>query len=279
MQNVIRMEELSSGYEKNTIFANLNTSIQAGKITTIIGPNGCGKSTLLKTIGRILQQKSGKVYLQEQDMQLLSTKEIAKKLAILSQNPIAPSGLKVEELISYGRYPHRKNVGRLAAKDQEVIQWAMDITHTTAFRARDIEELSGGQRQKVWLAMALAQETSILLLDEPTTYLDMAHQLEVLQIVQALNEDHQCTIVMVLHDINHAARFSHELIAMKEGTIVNQGRPSSIMTKEVMRTVFQIDAKIMQDPETGTPICYSYDVIGERKEKSDGSNKTRTLAL
>ncbi|MEK4509887.1 ABC transporter ATP-binding protein [Paenibacillus anaericanus] len=279
MQNVIRMEDLSSGYEKNTIFENLNTSIQAGKITTIIGPNGCGKSTLLKTIGRILQQKSGKVYLQEQDMQLLSTKEIAKKIAILSQNPIAPSGLKVEELISYGRYPHRKNVGRLAAKDQEVIQWAMDITHTTAFRARDIEQLSGGQRQKVWLAMALAQETSILLLDEPTTYLDMAHQLEVLQIVQALNEEHQCTIVMVLHDINHAARFSHELIAMKDGTIVNQGSPSSILTNEVMRAVFQIDAKIMQDPETGTPICYSYDVIAERKEESNGSNKTRALAL
>ncbi|MDQ0086923.1 iron complex transport system ATP-binding protein [Paenibacillus anaericanus] len=279
MQNVIRMEDLSSGYEKNTIFANLNTSIQAGKITTIIGPNGCGKSTLLKTIGRILQQKSGKVYLQEQDMQLLSTKEIAKKIAILSQNPIAPSGLKVEELISYGRYPHRKNVGRLATKDQEVIQWAMDITHTTAFRARDIEQLSGGQRQKVWLAMALAQETSILLLDEPTTYLDMAHQLEVLQIVQALNEEHQCTIVMVLHDINHAARFSHELIAMKDGTIVNQGSPSSILTNEVMRAVFQIDAKIMQDPETGTPICYSYDVIAERKEESNGSNKTRALAL
>lgn len=279
MQNVIRMEELSSGYEKNTIFANLNTSIQAGKITTIIGPNGCGKSTLLKTIGRILQQKSGKVYLQEQDMQLLSTKEIAKKIAILSQNPIAPSGLKVEELISYGRYPHRKNVGRLAAKDQEVIQWAMDITHTTDFRARDIEQLSGGQRQKVWLAMALAQETSILLLDEPTTYLDMAHQLEVLQIVQALNEEHQCTIVMVLHDINHAARFSHELIAMKDGTIVNQGSPSSILTNEVMRAVFQIDSKIMQDPETGTPICYSYDVIAERKEESNGSNKTRALAL
>lgn len=279
MQNVIRMEDLSSGYEKNTIFENLNTSIQAGKITTIIGPNGCGKSTLLKTIGRILQQKSGKVYLQEQDMQLLSTKEIAKKIAILSQNPIAPSGLKVEELISYGRYPHRKNVGRLAAKDQEVIQWAMDITHTTAFRARDIEQLSGGQRQKVWLAMALAQETSILLLDEPTTYLDMAHQLEVLQIVQALNEEHQCTIVMVLHDINHAARFSHELIAMKDGTIVNQGSPSSILTNEVMRAVFQIDAKIMQDPETGTPICYSYDVIAERKEESNGSNKTRSLAL
>ena len=278
MEKEIRVENLNSGYEKKTVFEDLTTSIQAGKITTIIGPNGCGKSTLLKTIGRVMQQKSGKIYLQEQDMQTISTKEIARKLAILSQNPVAPGGLKVEELISYGRYPHRKNVRQLTFKDQEVIEWAMDITHTTEFRKRELDQLSGGQRQKVWLAMALAQETKTLLLDEPTTFLDMAHQLEVLHIIRKLNEQHQCTIVMVLHDINHAARFSDELIAMKDGEIVKEGRPSSILTKEVLRSVFQIDARIMQDPETGVPVCYSYEVLTERQGESFESRKTNYLA-
>ncbi|MFJ5771725.1 ABC transporter ATP-binding protein [Psychrobacillus sp. NPDC093180] len=260
VNSVLRVEELCSGYEKQTVFTNLSTSIQEGKITTIIGPNGCGKSTLLKTIGRILKQTSGNVYLQEQNMQAISTKEIAKQLALLSQNPEAPAQLKVEELISYGRYPHRKNVGTLSKKDIEVIEWAMEVTKTTQFRKREISQLSGGQRQKVWLAMALAQETDILLLDEPTTYLDMAHQLEMLKIVDDLNKKHQCTIVMVLHDINHAARFSDELIAMKDGEIITVGTPSEILTKDVMKRVFQIDAKIMIDEENGSPVCYGYDI-------------------
>lgn len=260
VNSVLRVEELCSGYEKQTVFTNLSTSIQEGKITTIIGPNGCGKSTLLKTIGRILKQTSGNVYLQEQNMQAISTKEIAKQLALLSQNPEAPAQLKVEELISYGRYPHRKNVGTLSKKDIEVIEWAMEVTKTTQFRKREISQLSGGQRQKVWLAMALAQETDILLLDEPTTYLDMAHQLEMLKIVDDLNKKHQCTIVMVLHDINHAARFSDELIAMKGGEIITVGTPSEILTKDVMKRVFQIDAKIMIDEESGSPVCYGYDI-------------------
>ncbi|MDI2588362.1 ABC transporter ATP-binding protein [Psychrobacillus sp. NEAU-3TGS] len=260
VNSVLRVEDLCSGYEKQTVFTNLSTSIQEGKITTIIGPNGCGKSTLLKTIGRILKQTSGNVYLQEQNMQAISTKEIAKQLALLSQNPEAPAQLKVEELISYGRYPHRKNVGALSKKDIEVIEWAMEVTKTTQFRKREISQLSGGQRQKVWLAMALAQETDILLLDEPTTYLDMAHQLEMLKIVDDLNKKHQCTIVMVLHDINHAARFSDELIAMKGGEIITVGTPSEILTKDVMKRVFQIDAKIMIDEENGSPVCYGYDI-------------------
>lgn len=263
IESILRVEQLSSGYEKQTVFTNLNTSIQKGKITTIIGPNGCGKSTLLKTIGRILHQKSGRVYLQELDMKSLSTKDIAKRLALLSQSPVAPAQLKVEELISYGRFPHRKNIGTLSKKDIEIIEWAMKVTKTIEFRSRDIDQLSGGQRQKVWLAMALAQETEILLLDEPTTYLDMAHQLEMLKIVEELNKKHRCTIVMVLHDINHAARFSHELIAMRNGEIIETGTPKEIITKEVMKKVFQIDAKIMFDEDTASPVCYGYETLEE----------------
>ena len=196
-------------------------------------------------------------------MQNLSTKDIAKKLAILSQTPIAPGQLKVEELIAYGRYPHRNNVNRLTNKDEEMIEWALNVTNTMEYRNRELAQLSGGQRQRVWLAMALAQETNILLLDEPTTYLDMAHQLEVLEIVKDLNEQHRCTIIMVLHDINHAARYSDHLIAMRQGAVMKTGTPEEILCADVMRNVFNINARIMQDPVTKTPVCYGYDVMKE----------------
>ena len=263
MQTAFRMENLASGYEQVRVFEGLNLTIEEGKVTTIIGPNGCGKSTLLKTIGRILKKQQGTVYLQEQNMQNLSTKDIAKKLAILSQTPVAPGQLKVEELIAYGRYPHRNNVNRLTNKDEEMIKWALTVTNTMEYRNRELAQLSGGQRQRVWLAMALAQETNILLLDEPTTYLDMAHQLEVLDIVKSLNEQHDCTIVMVLHDINHAARYSDHLIAMQKGIIIQTGTPQEIVSAEVMRKVFHIDARIMEDPVTNKPVCYGYDILKE----------------
>ena len=246
---IVRMENLETSYQKFKVFEDLNLEIKEGKVTTIIGANGCGKSTLLKTMGRILKQKSGKVYLQGQDLNTINTKLIAKHLALLPQSPIAPSQLKVEELISYGRYPHRNNANKLLKEDKEIIEWAMDITKTTAFRNRELENLSGGQRQKVWIAMALAQETEVLLLDEPTTSLDMAHQLDVLQIVEKLNKEQKRTIVMVLHDINHAARFSHEIVAMKKGKIVKIGTPIEVITPEVLKEVFQIDARIMIDDQ------------------------------
>ncbi len=259
MQTAFRIEELTAGYENNTIFENLNASIEYGKITTIIGPNGCGKSTLLKTIGRILKKEHGHVYLQDQDMQKLSTKDIAKRLAILAQSPSAPPQLKVGELISYGRYPHRKNVNRLTPEDHEMIDWAMEVTQTAEFADRELSQLSGGQRQRVWLAMALAQKTDILLLDEPTTYLDMAHQIEVLKIVQKINKEHGCTIVMVLHEINQAARFSDTILAMKSGEVLANGKPKEIMTAAYLEKIFNIQAKIVDDD--GTPVCLSYDTI------------------
>ncbi|MGG8383898.1 ABC transporter ATP-binding protein [Bacillus sp. R-CC1] len=265
--SILSAKKLETSYEKLTVFRDLNVEIQEGKVTTIIGPNGCGKSTLLKTMGRILKQKSGKVYLQGQDLHTIPTKEIAKQLALLPQTPIAPGELKVEELISYGRYPHRNNVNKLTTKDKEMIDWALDITKTSEFRTRQIANLSGGQRQKVWLAMALAQETEVLLLDEPTTYLDMSHQLDVLQIVEKLNKEHNCTVVMVLHDINHASRFSDEIIAMKEGEIVTTGSPEEIITNEVLKEVFHIDARVMIDPYNGAPVCFGYDSVVSQEEK------------
>ena len=261
MATAFRTEQLTAGYENIKILDDVNVSIPAGKVTTIIGPNGCGKSTLLKTIGRILKKQGGRIFLQDQSLDKLSTKEIAKQVAMLSQAPAGPGELKVEELVSYGRYPHRKNVNRLTKKDQEVIEWALEVTKTAEFRSRELSQLSGGQRQRVWLAMALAQETKILLLDEPTTYLDVAHQLEVLNIVKALNEEHGCTIVMVLHDINHASRYSHNLIAMKQGKVMTSGTPSEIISCDVLREAFQIDARIIHDPELQIPICYSYHVL------------------
>jgi len=251
--------DLETRYENHTVFRDLNIEIKKGSITTIIGPNGCGKSTLLKTMGRIMKQKHGIVYLQEQNLNTLSTRTIAKLLSLLPQNPAAPNELLVEELISYGRYPHRKNLSKQTPEDEDVINWAMDITNTSSFSKRALGTLSGGQRQKVWLAMALAQDTEILLLDEPTTSLDMAHQLEVLKIVERLNREHQCTIAMVLHDINHAARFSDEIIAMKKGEIAAAGTPKDIITPDILQKVFRINARVMVDPFNDAPVCYGYE--------------------
>ncbi|WNS80519.1 ABC transporter ATP-binding protein [Domibacillus sp. DTU_2020_1001157_1_SI_ALB_TIR_016] len=256
----LRAEQVNIGYGAATIVEDLTVDIPAGKVTTIIGPNGCGKSTLLKTMARLLNQNSGSVYLNGADIHRLSTKEIAKQMAILPQTPEAPAGLTVYELISYGRFPHQKGFGALNAHDKEVIQWAMDVTGTADFRDREIDALSGGQRQRVWIAMALAQETDLILLDEPTTYLDLAHQLEVLELLQELNEREGRTIVMVLHDLNHAARFADYLVAMRKGSIICEGTPETVMTKENLRSVFQIDAEIVRDPRSGKPVCLTYDL-------------------
>lgn len=261
--SILRVEKLEACYERFTVFRDLDFSLKEGKVTTIIGPNGCGKSTLLKTMGRILKQRRGKVFLKGEDLQRIPTGKIARHIALLPQNPVAPPELKVEELVSYGRFPHRKRGSQNTSKDKEMIQWAMEITHVIPFREREIGSLSGGQRQKVWLAMALAQETEILLLDEPTTYLDMAHQLDVLRIVEKLNRDRKCTVVMVLHDINHAARFSHEIVAMKNGKIISVGTPVEVITKDVLEKVFAIEARVMIDPENGAPVCFGYDSMLE----------------
>ncbi|WP_025025969.1 ABC transporter ATP-binding protein [Caldalkalibacillus mannanilyticus] len=271
-------EQLGIAYGDVEIVRELNLKIPEGKVTTLIGPNGCGKSTILKTMSRILTPKNGVVYLDGKSIHQESTKEIAKKMAILPQTPEAPSGLTVSELVSYGRFPHQRGFGTLTNQDRQIVRWAIEVTGLGDFYDRPIDALSGGQRQRVWIAMALAQETNLLLLDEPTTYLDLAHQLEVLQLLEQLNKDEKRTIVMVIHDLNHAARFAHHMVALNRGTIIKEGTPSEVMTSEVLKKVFQIDADIVQDPRTGKPVCITYDLINKTKTvKKDAIKEEKPL--
>lgn len=256
----LHTENLHIAYGNQEIVTNVNLNIVDEKITIIIGSNGCGKSTLLKTIARIHPSKSGAVFLDGKEIHKESTKKIAQKMAILPQSPDAPEGLTVAELVSYGRFPYQKRV-RLNEKDHEVINWALQVTGVDVFRHRVVDSLSGGQRQKVWIAMALAQETDIILLDEPTTYLDLSHQLEILELLRWLNRREKRTIVMVLHDLNHAARFADHIVAMKHGEIVCEGTAEEVITAATLHDVFHIDAEIVIDPRTKKPVCLTYDLI------------------
>jgi iron complex transport system ATP-binding protein len=248
-------------YGEKLILKNLNVIIPDKKITTIIGSNGCGKSTLLKAITRIISQQSGEVILDGKNILTENTKELAKKMAILPQTQESASGLTVSELVSYGRFPYQKGFGRLLQRDRDVIDWALKVTGTQDYKHSPVDSLSGGQRQRVWIAMALAQETEIIFLDEPTTYLDLAHQLEVLELLQKLNKEQERTIVMVLHDLNLAARFADYMIALKDGEIVKTGNCEEVMKVEVLKKVFQIDAEIARDPRTNKPICLTYNLL------------------
>ncbi|GGG89999.1 ABC transporter ATP-binding protein [Staphylococcus pragensis] len=259
--NRLKAQEVEIGYGDHSIINNLNVEIPDGKVTSIIGPNGCGKSTLLKALSRLLSIKNGEIKLDGENIHTQSTKEIAKKIAILPQTPEVADGLTVGELVSYGRFPHQKGFGRLSAEDKKEIDWALSVTGTSEFRHRSINDLSGGQRQRVWIAMALAQKTDIIFLDEPTTYLDISHQLEILELVQQLNKEQGCTIVMVLHDINQAIRFSDHLIAMKNGEILASGSTEEVLTKDVLERVFNIDVVLSEDPRTGKPLLVTYDLF------------------
>jgi len=269
MENRLHTESVSIGYGERLIVKELSVAIPDRRITTIIGPNGCGKSTLLKAMTRILQPQSGSVVLDGKSISRENTKLLARKLAILPQTPEAASGLTVGELVSYGRYPHQQGFGRLTKRDYEVIDWALQVTGTSDYKTRTVDALSGGQRQRVWIAMALAQETEMIFLDEPTTYLDLAHQLEVLELLQRLNEEERRTIVMVLHDLNQAARFSDYIVAIKDGRIVKAGAPKEIMRRDVLKQVFRIDAEIGEDPRTGAPMCITYNLLNKGETEDE----------
>lgn len=275
---MLSTSELGIAYGDMDIVKGLNLEIPQGKITTIIGPNGCGKSTILKTIARILNAKTGSVYLDGKEIHTIPTKEIATRMAILPQTPEAPSGLTVSELVSYGRFPHQRGFGRLTDADREIVRWAIDMTGMTPFYERPIEALSGGQRQRVWIAMALAQETELLLLDEPTTYLDLAHQLEILQLLDKLNKEQGRTIVMVIHDLNHAARFAHHMVAINKGKVIKEGNPKEVMNSKVLKDVFNIDAEVVSDPRTGKPVCITYDLLERVLEESKEKELVRGIA-
>ncbi len=257
----LHTNNLNICYGDLLIVKDLSVEIPDKKITTIIGSNGCGKSTLLKAITRIISHQSGTVILDGRDIAKENTRLLAKKMAILPQTPESASGLTVGELVSYGRFPYQKGFGRLSKKDYEVIDWALEVTGTEDFKFRSIDALSGGQRQRVWIAMALAQETDIIFLDEPTTYLDMAHQLEVLELLQKLNVEQERTIVMVLHDLNQAARFADYIIALKDGEIIKAGNCEEVITHNVLKEVFHIDAEIERDPRTNKPMCMTYNLL------------------
>ncbi|GGG07436.1 ABC transporter ATP-binding protein [Paenibacillus abyssi] len=249
---------LNIAYEKRLIVDDLNIGIPQGKITALVGSNGSGKSTILKTLARIMTPVSGSVLLDGKSIHKQSTKEVAKQLAILPQNPTSPDGLTVAELVSYGRFPYQKGFGSLSKEDRRVVHWALEATGMIEFAERPVDQLSGGQRQRAWIAMTLAQETDILFLDEPTTFLDMAHQLEVLQLLHALNEKEGRTIVMVVHDLNHASRYADHMIAIKNGRVAGEGSPAEVMTPEVLREVFGIEADVVLDPRSGVPLCLPF---------------------
>ncbi|WP_067541929.1 ABC transporter ATP-binding protein [Nocardia crassostreae] len=247
-------ENITLGYGDRVIVDGLSIDIEPGLITTVIGPNGCGKSTLLRSLGRLLRPKDGRVVLDGKAISTMKTKDIARIVGMLPQTPVAPEGLTVADLVARGRHPHQSWLRQWSADDESEVTTALEQTGIADLADRTLDELSGGQRQRAWISMALAQGTDILLLDEPTTYLDLAHSLEVLDLVDRLHDDYGRTVVMVLHDLNLAIRYSDRLVVMCDGRIVAQGRPDDIVTAELLQEVFDLRAEVLEDPVSGRPM-------------------------
>jgi len=245
---------LRLGYDGPDIVEDLDIDIPPGKITVLVGANACGKSTTLRALARLLKPRGGVVTLDGKDIHSMSTKALATRVGILPQAPTAPEGITVADLVGRGRYPHQKWFRQWSAEDQRVVAWALEATGSAEIAHRPVDELSGGQRQRVWIAMALAQETEVLMLDEPTTYLDVHHQVDVLDLIVQLNTEQGRTIAVVLHDLNLACRYAHHLIAMKEGRVVAQGAPAGIVTEELVSDVFGLRSKVIDDPISHTPM-------------------------
>ncbi|WP_337098238.1 ABC transporter ATP-binding protein [Paenibacillus sp. YIM B09110] len=254
----IQAKNLTLAYGQKPIFSELDLVIPKGKITVFIGSNGCGKSTLLRSLARLLKPQGGAILLDGSEIAKLSSKEVARRLAILPQGPIAPEGLTVHQLVKQGRYPYQSWLQQWSHEDEKLVKRALDETHMGEFSSRSVDSLSGGQRQRAWIAMTLAQNTQTILLDEPTTYLDMTHQIEILDLLFDLNEREQRTIVMVLHDINLACRYAHHIVAVKDGGIHAQGEPEAIMNEQLIQDVFELKCQVAADPIFGTPMCIPY---------------------
>ena len=246
--------EVTLGYGAGPVVHELTTDIPDRQVTCIVGANACGKSTLLRGMARLLRPTSGAVLLDGRAIASLPSRQVARTLGLLPQNPVTPEGVSVVDLVGRGRHPHQGALRRWSRADEEAVAGALELTDTLDLAHRLVDELSGGQRQRVWIAMALAQQTELLLLDEPTTYLDVAHQVEVLDLLAELNEVRGTTIVMVLHDLNLAARYADHLVAMGEGRIVAAGPPAEVITEECVRKVFGMDCQVVDDPVTGTPM-------------------------
>lgn len=243
----LKVENLDVNYGDKRVVKDVSFDIDSGKIVTIIGPNGSGKSTLIKAVGRCLKPAGGNIYLDGSNIRNMNTKVIAQKLAILPQIKNIASDISVEELVSYGRYPHLKFRRRLNKKDMDIVDWALEKTDLVPLRKRFVTTLSGGEEQRAWLAMSLAQRPEVLLLDEPTTFLDISYQVEILELVKELNKTMGLTVVMVLHDLNQAARYSDTILVVKDGRLWNQGTPDKVMNKRLLREVFRIEVDIYDD--------------------------------
>lgn len=263
MKSCITAERLSAGYNGLSVFRDLDLEIPSGKITTLIGSNGSGKSTILKTMARLIAPTAGAVCLDGESIHSMPTKLVAQKLALLPQGAQTPAGIMVSDLVEYGRFPYRSKLSGLTEKDREIIRWALSSTNMTELADREMDQLSGGQRQRGWIAMALAQKTGILFLDEPTTYLDISHQLDILQLLRKLNLEQCVTIVMVLHDLNHAIMFSDYLVAIKDGAKYGAGAPEKVITPKTLRDVFDVEAEIIRHPVLDVPVCLPYGVRGQ----------------
>ncbi len=260
--HTLAAEGLTLAYERRTVIDGLGLQIPAGTVTVVVGANASGKSTLLRGLARLLPPRSGTVVLDGRAITSLPTREVARSIGILPQTPTAPEGILVSDLVGRGRFPHQGWFRRWGESDDLAVAAAMQATATADLAQRPVDALSGGQRQRVWIAMALAQETDILLLDEPTTFLDVAHQVEVLDLITGLNEERGTTVVMVLHDLNLAARYADHLIAMADGDVVASGPPQQIVDEEMVQDVFGLDSRVIADPVAGTPMVVP---VGRRR--------------
>ncbi|RJQ70252.1 ABC transporter ATP-binding protein [Pseudonocardiaceae bacterium YIM PH 21723] len=262
----LQTKNLSLSYEERQVIRDLDLSIPDGKVSVIVGANGCGKSTLLRGLSRLLKPQGGTVVLDGTAIHEWKTKDVAKRLGILPQSPVAPDGLTVMDLVNRGRSPHQSWWRQWSTEDENAVAEALAATRMTEFAERAVDELSGGQRQRAWISMAIAQQTSLLLLDEPTTHLDLAHQIDVLDLVLDLNRGQGRTVVMVLHDLNQACRYADNVIALKDGKALAQGLPADVITAELVREVFDLRSQVITDPISGTPLILPFGKYHTGKE-------------
>ena len=269
--HTLAVEAVTVGYDERVVVHDMTLEVQPGVVTAIVGANGCGKSTLLRAMARLLPARAGRVLLDGTPISELSSRQVATVLGLLPQSPVSPEGIAVADLVGRGRYPHQGWFRRWTAQDDEIVEQALSATDILDLADRPVDELSGGQRQRVWIAMALAQQTDVLLLDEPTTFLDVAHQVEVLDLLTDLNRDRGTTIVMVLHDLNLAARYADRLVALTQGRLYAQGTPAEVVTEEMVRDVFGMAARVVHDPVSGSPLVLPVGRHHVRTQPDDAS--------
>ncbi|MDQ0830075.1 iron complex transport system ATP-binding protein [Streptomyces achromogenes] len=272
--NRLSAENVTLAYDQRVIAEELSVQIPDRSFTVIVGPNACGKSTLLRALSRMLKPQQGRVLLDGQVIQSMPAKKVARTLGLLPQSSVAPDGITVADLVARGRYPHQGILRQWSSEDERVVRESMARTGVGELADRYVDELSGGQRQRVWIAMALAQQTPLLLLDEPTTFLDIQHQIDVLDLCAELHEEHGRTLVAVLHDLNHAARYATHLIALKGGEVIAQGPPDEVVTADLVEEVFGLRCQVIDDPETGTPLV----VPAARKARAQAGRAVAAVA-